>query len=168
MRSSRVRRLALFVVLTPACRDHDDDACAAGDPEIELGLGVGATFEPLADGTHVEVESAPQGGFGVPVGVRTRGFAIGLETLVEVEVGSELDGASIGEYRIGGVGLLCESHAVGGTIPGVIVGFDPMTYPTTNELAVLDGRTVALVVTVDAPDGATASARVDVVVDVAQ
>ncbi len=160
------QRACLFLLGVIACDSPEDDACAAGAPVLTLGVGVGSDFEPLEDGTHVGVSTAPQGGFGVPVGVRTRGFEIGTETLVEVDVTTELDGASIGQYRIGGVALLCESHAVGGTIPGVIVGFDPAVYPTQQELVGLNGRIVTLKVTVDAPDGTSASEAAGVIVDV--
>jgi hypothetical protein len=159
---------ALAVV---ACGPDDgppeDSLCIANDaPTATLGKGVGSAFIPYEDNEEVGIQPASQGGFGVPVLVRTTGLVAGSASVADVQLNVEDSGALVGEFLQENTGLSCRGDDVGGEVRGVVVGFDPGVYSTNDDLLVLDGTSVDLVVTVTDEEGNSATVRKPVTIRV--
>ncbi len=160
--------VVLIVSQVAAC-DGDDpasDPCASGaDAAIVLGKGVGGAFTPYEDGESVQLDVAPQGGFGVTVVISTEALAAGGDNLVDIQMDVEVDGSTAGAFLLEDAALLCEP-SVGGRFDGAVVGFDPNQYSSFDDLLDLNGQRVDLVVSVTDADGASATARQSVTLDV--
>ncbi len=96
---------------------------------------------------------APQGGFGVPVSVRTEGLLAGIDGSgatygADVEISIGRGGANEGTFYDGGP-LGCIAPDEGGLLSGLVAGFDPGIVSTNEDLLALDGQqaTVRVVVT---------------------
>lgn len=153
----------LSLLLAPGCANLCEPADA---PTLQLGSGVGGAFEPYAEGQVVTLDVAPQGGFGVTTLIATTGLQAGDEALADAQLDVQIDGALEGSFLAEDTRLLCADPAEGGRMSGVVVGFDPATYSTNDDLLQLDGQSVTLDVTVTDATGASANAQVDVVVSV--
>jgi hypothetical protein len=155
-------RLTLAVSLLAGCPSpgpSPDDPCTDAVPvEVTLGTGVGGTFVPIGDGQEVGLSTAPQGGFGVTVLIRTRGLVASDSALADIQLDTEIDGANAGTFLQEDVPLLC-TEGEGGTVFGVVVGFDASRYKTNDDLLSLDGETVDLVVTVSDESGESGMVR---------
>ena len=145
----------------------EDSLCIANEaPSATLGKGVGSAFIPYEDNEEVGIQPASQGGFGVPVLVRTTGLVAGSASFADVQLNVEDSGALVGEFLQENTGLSCRGDEVGGEVRGVVVGFDPEVYSTNDELLVLDGTSVDLVVTVTDEEGNSATVRKSVTIRV--
>ena len=147
--------------------DPGEDLCAAGDaPTATLGKGVGSAFIEYEDNEEVGLVVASQGGFGVSVLVRTTGLEAGDGLVADVQLNVEDNGAVVGEFLQENTGLSCRGANIGGEVRGVVVGFDPDIYKTNDDLLVLDGTTVDLVVTVIDSNNNQATVRKPVIIRV--
>lgn len=144
------------LLLLFACDGADaPDPCTHDAPvQVQLGTGVGGQFIPLTAGQEVGLATAPQGGFGVTVLIRTSGLSAGDAALADIQLDTELEGELAGSYLQEDVPLLCTPEE-GGTVFGVVVGFDPAVYRSNDDLLALDGAAVDLVVTVTDESGAS-------------
>ena len=121
------------------------------------------------DGAEVGLESAPQGGWGVGVRAMTTGIGSSdgdtPHATSAVLLDTYLDGELAGSFLNETVEVYCQDDGTG-LIWGVVVGFDPETYDTNEDLLSLDGEEVQLLV--EATDGAgrVASGTVDVIITV--
>ncbi|MCP4447290.1 MAG: hypothetical protein GY811_18365, partial [Myxococcales bacterium] len=83
MKTLALLSMLLSVITFSACGEYDDpngeSLCAVGEeaPTATLGKGVGSAFIPYEDNEEVGITPASQGGFGVPVLVRTAGLIAG-------------------------------------------------------------------------------------------
>ncbi len=132
---------------------------------VELGHLVGQEFTPFQVNEEVALESAPQGGVGVSVSVRAAGLVTGapVDVLLEPYWNDQVQGSFVSE----GVTLYCTEELSGdlwGVVNGSVVGFDPDLYETDEQLAVLDGEVVDLLVGVTDDEGTYAEAHIDVVI----
>jgi hypothetical protein len=143
--------VAFLVVAGFGCAP--DPCSGQDDPVVRLGQGVGGAFEELEDEQEVSLAVAPQGGFGVAVVMETAGLSAGDEEIADVELNTEIDGELTGTFLLEDAPLLCKSDGTGGTISGVVVGFDPDVYRSNDDLLALDGEVVDLVVTVTDGEG---------------
>jgi hypothetical protein len=147
--------------------DSDTDTeptCNAADPiTVVIGKGEGETFTPFEPGEAVGLDVAPQGGFGVAVRVQTTGLQ--TDGLVSVMLRTEISGEPSGEFLHNGVNLYCQESGHG-LVWGVVVGFDPYVFETSDDLLSLDGQTVDLVLEITDLDGDVGVGRVDVVIEV--
>jgi hypothetical protein len=163
-------RLRLFFVLlafSVACESEDPgpDPCdVSEDREVLLGQGVGSAFQEFEDEEVVGLNVAPQGGFGVPVEIITRGLLAGdgEEGVARLEV--EVDGMLAGSFELTPAVLMCQDDGTGGRITGNVVGFDPDIYDTNDELVALDGTVVVLDVTVTDSAGHESNVRKSVTI----
>jgi hypothetical protein len=145
----------------------EDSLCGTDvAPTATLGKGVGSAFIPYEDNEEVGIQPASQGGFGVPVLVRTTGLVAGESSVADVQLNVEDSGTLVGDFLQENTGLSCRGDDVGGEVRGVVVGFDPEVYSTNDELLILDGTTVELVVTVTDDEGNSASVRKPVTIRV--
>lgn len=147
------------MALSLACEpEPDPDPCAAeGEAVVTLGSGVGGEFEPLGPEQEVSLETAPQGGFGVATVIRTTGMRAGEDATANAVLIVEIDGEEAGYFELQNAPLQC-TDGLGGQIFGQVVGLDPDQYSTNDDLLVLDGKVVDLVVTVTT-DEAEATVR---------
>ena len=165
----------LALLLLAACSDGTTtgdsatepfDGCTeTSDTSVELGYLVGSVFTPFETNTEVRLESAPQGGVGVSVSVRTAGLKAGSP--VDILLEPYWDGAVQGSFVSEGVTLYCTEDLeenLYGIVNGSVVGFDPDLYETDEDLAVLDGEIVDLLVGVTDESGTYAEGHVDVVI----
>ena len=158
-----MRLLLLCLLLAPGCTD----LCATADaPTLQLGSGVGGAFAPYTEGQVVTLDVAPQGGFGVTTLIATTGLQAGDAELADAQLDVHIGGALEGTFLAEDTRLLCSDPGEGGRMSGVVVGFDPATYSTNDDLLALDGQTVTLDVSVTDSSGAMATAQVDVIVSV--
>ncbi|MCP4449708.1 MAG: hypothetical protein GY811_30910, partial [Myxococcales bacterium] len=121
---------------------------------------------PYEDNEEVGITPASQGGFGVPVLVRTAGLIAGESRVADVQLNVEDGDDIVGEFLQENTGISCRGDEVGGEIRGVVVGFDPSEYSSNDDLLILDGTTVELVVTVTDEQGNSATVRKPVVIRV--
>ena len=135
-------------------------------PTATLGKGVGSAFIPYEDNEEVNLQPASQGGFGVAVLVRTSGLAAGTSSVADVQLNVEDGGTLVGTFLQENTGLSCRGDDIGGEVRGVVVGFDPEVYATNDDLLVLDGSTVDLVVTVTDEEENSATVRKPVTIRV--
>ncbi|MGB0638593.1 MAG: hypothetical protein ACPGTU_04625 [Myxococcota bacterium] len=135
-----------------------------GTTSVEIGTGAGAEFNPLSDGDTVSLVVAPQGGFGVSVRAQTSGLK--ADDLVDVLLVTEIDGVQSGEYLNESVQLYCQEDSGNGLLWGVVVGFDPDTFASNDDLLALNGVAVDLVVTVYDANGGEETGRVTTIVEV--
>lgn len=144
---------ALIVSLSACGPGNGADPCVGSDaPEVLVGQGVGGAFVELADGEEVTLSVAPQGGFGVPVVVQTRGLAAGDLVQSMVLLDAERMGENLGTFSTRAP-LQCRSDGDGGNISGIVVGFDPSRFRTNDDLLALDGTVVDLAITIMDEDG---------------
>ena len=140
-----------------------------GEPALVIGFGVGEEFHAYEAGAEVGLDVAPQGGFGVPVRARTRGIRTVEGDLPHatssVLLDTYIDGEIAGSFLNETVEVYCQDDGTG-LIWGVVVGFDPETYATNEDLLQLNGQEVMLLVRAIDPEGRTAEGTVDVVISV--
>lgn len=163
----------MLTILLLACADKDTGdsgpelSCLGEDtPTIELGTGVGDEFAPLAVMAEVGLSPAPQGGFGVPVRLRTTGLRVASDTedraIVEAQLdtylGDTLSASFLNQESV----AYCQADGTG-LMDGLVVGFDEEIY-TSSTLVLLDGETVTLTVIAFDTDGRRAEASIDVVI----
>ncbi len=143
--------LALCLVGCDSTEDPPDPCTHDFEPAIEIGFGVGGAFGRFEEDQEVGLVSAPQGGFGVDVLVRTEGLAAGDDALVTLLLETVLDGEVVGAFENPSQALTCTEE--GGLVFGVVVGFDSTDYKNNDDLLRLDGQRVGLRVTVTDADG---------------
>ncbi|RMG97738.1 MAG: hypothetical protein D6705_08020 [Deltaproteobacteria bacterium] len=129
-------------------------------PSAVLGRSIGDDFTPYAPGEEVELLVAPQGGYGVPVSVRTEGLLAGAAPdgstyWADVELFIERDGMVQGQFYDGGP-IGCLGPDVGGLLSGLVAGFDPGIVSTNEDLLALDGAQVTVRVSVTDTEGVVA------------
>jgi hypothetical protein len=138
--------------------------CAGeGSTSVQLGTGAGSEFSPIEDGSKVGLDVAPQGGFGVSVRAKTTGLV--ADDSVSVLLEPYIDGESAGSFLNEAVQLYCQDDG-GGLLWGVVVGFDPDTFPTNDDLLALNGELVELVVTITDSSGEVGTGSVTVEIEV--
>ena len=160
---------SIFFLLGLACSEGEDtaqepDPCAGGgDLSLTLGIGSGGAFIPFSDGDQASLVSAPQGGFGVSVWASSTGVLADnpVDVLLETEINGSLNGSFMNE----GVMLYCQPDGTG-LLWGVVVGFDPAQYPTTDDLLALDGEMATLLVEVTDAENRVAHGSVEVEIDI--
>ena len=140
-----------------------------GDLSLTIGTGVGEQFVPMEPGAEMGLDVAPQGGFGVTVRARTTGILSEVDDVPHAPASVELNTWIVGELSAGflneNVEIYCQEDGTG-LIWGVVVGFDPEEYASTDDLFRLHGQTVSLQVVAHGSDGDTAEGWVDVVISV--
>lgn len=100
--------------------------------------------------------SAPQGGFGVSVLVRSEGLLAGEGALAEVLLDTRVAGETTGSFLLEDAPLYCNSDGSGGFLSGIVVGFDSSRYGSNDAFLALDGSAVDLAVTVTDEEGRVA------------
>ncbi|MBX7080126.1 MAG: hypothetical protein K1X88_13100 [Nannocystaceae bacterium] len=156
------RGLALVATALLGCADPS--ACEHGDePRVELGRPSDGAFVPLREHEVLAIADAPQGGYGVPVRVRTRGLSASNRSTATIEMAMELQGAAAGTFTLQGYPLLCEGADAGGSVGVQVVPLDPARFGTPDAIADLDGEAAVLSVTItdDTGENATATAIVE-------
>lgn len=144
------------------------DPCEpAADRVVTIGQGVGGAFEEFADGEEVALSIAPQGGFGISIVLQTAGITATDDVRVDVNMATEIGGDETGDFLLEGAPLLCRSDGAGGSISGLVVGFDADEFRSNDDLLALDGETVELVVVIREA-GQQTEARKSVTVQVGQ
>lgn len=139
--------LLLLVIAGCDSAEPDPDPCTDDfEAAIEIGHGVSGAFERFEPDQEVDLVSAPQGGFGVQVRVRTEGLEAGETALVTLLLETVIEGEVVGSFENPDQALTCTD--TGGLVFGVVVGFDSDTYRTNDDLLGLDGQRVDLRVTV--------------------
>ncbi len=149
-----VLRTSLVLLVLFGCDDDPapPDPCTHDfETSIAIGHGVGGGFERFTDDQEVGLISAPQGGFGVDVRVRTEGLNASDETLVALLLETLIDDQVVGRFENPSQLLTCTD--TGGLVVGIVVGFDSDDYSTNDDLLRLDGQRVGLRVTVTELDG---------------
>ncbi len=145
--------------------DSGTGCLGGGEPTIEIGTGIGEEFEALRGGEAVGLTAAPQGGFGVPVRVRTTGLRVAtddeekaiVEAQLDTFLGGELSASFLNEESV----AYCQGDG-SGLMDGLVVGFDQEEY-TEQTLVLLDGEEPTLVVTAFDADGRKAESSLKVV-----
>ncbi len=140
-----------------------------GDLSLAIGTGVGEQFVPMVSGAEMGLDVAPQGGFGVTVRARTTGIRSEVDDVphapASVELNTWIDGELSASFLNEDVEIYCQEDGTG-LIWGVVVGFDPEAYASTDDLFLLHGLTASLQVVVYGSDGDSAEGWVDVVISV--
>ena len=139
------------------------DCLGSDDPSLTLGQGQGDAFEVIEEGSVVGLDVAPQGGFGVSVRARTTGLV--ADDLVDVLLVTKLDGELSGSFLNENTQLLCQDDGAG-LLWGVVVGFDPDTFASNDDLLALNGQVATLVVTATDSEGDAAVGTVNVQLEV--
>ena len=115
------------------------------------------------------LESAPQGGWGVGVRALTTGISSSVadtpHATSAVLLDTYIDGELVGSFLNETVEVYCQDDG-SGLIWGVVVGFDPETYDTNEDLLGLDGQDVQLLVEATDSEGRVATGTVDVLITV--
>ncbi len=147
-----------------------ESLCAGeGEESLVIGTGVGSEFVPMEPLTEMSLDVAPQGGFGVTVRARTQGIRSATDELphvpVSVELDTYIDGVLSASFLNEDVEIYCQDDG-SGLVWGVVVGFDPVEYSSTDDLFRLDGVTTALNVIAYGADGGVADGWVDVIISV--
>jgi len=167
-RSSKTLSALLAIAPLLACSGPglSEDPCESSDmPSAVLGNGVGGAFAAFSDNAEVSLSVAPQGGFGVSVIVRTVGLAAGATSqLGSVQLNVEDQGVVIGEFLQENQPIACRGIVAGGEVRNVVVGFDPETYNSPEEIATLNNRIFTLAVTVKDAVGGSAVVRTPVTI----
>jgi hypothetical protein len=140
------------------------DCDGGGSQSVEIGTGAGSEFNALSDGDTVSLVVAPQGGFGVSVRAQTTGLK--ADDLVDVLLVTEIDGVQSGDYLNESVQLYCQEDSGSGLLWGVVVGFDPDTFTSNDDLLALNGLAVDLVVTIYDANGDEKTGRVTTIIEV--
>jgi len=161
--------LSLTLLSILACGDKGEEtgaeviACTStADASLTIGYGVGEDFTAYQAESVVGLSVAPQGGFGVAVRASTSGLAAGeVSVLLETEIAGEQVGSFLNES----VTLYCQDDG-SGLLWGVVVGFDPATYSSNDDLLSLDGQVVDLVVTATDTEGNSATGITPVTINV--
>lgn len=141
-------------------------SCAPDDHDtlsLQIGTGQGSQFTPLEEGASVTLDVAPQGGYGVSVRAKTTG--LNTDDAVDVLLETALNGEESGSFVNEGTNLYCQDDGTG-LLWGVVVGFDPDTFPTTDDLLALDGEEALLIVEATDVDGRSARSELMVTVEV--
>jgi hypothetical protein len=170
----------LTVLLLLGCTDggtHADsgsepiDGCVStGSPSVEIGVLNGDVFNPLTVGQEVLLVAAPQGGQGISVAARSFGLGAGgpSEFIVDVLLEPYWNGEVQGSFVSEGLTLYCYDNesddGTHGRVWGTVVGFDEDIYASDDDLAVLDGETVDLLVGVTDAQGNYVEGHVDVII----
>jgi hypothetical protein len=160
----------LLFACTDKGNDSGSDLCPVrGEPSLTIGYGVGDQFSPYEDGAEVELESAPQGGWGVGVRALTSGIGSSAgdtpHATSAVLLDTYLDGELAGSFLNETVEVYCQDDGAG-LIWGVVVGFDPEIFDTNEDLLALNGEEVQLVVEATDGEGRIASGTADVIITV--
>ena len=160
----------LLVACTDKSGDTAEDLCpVSGEPSLTIGYGVGDQFTPYEEGAEVGLESAPQGGWGVGVRALTTGISSSVadtpHATSAVLLDTYIDGELVGSFLNETVEVYCQDDG-SGLIWGVVVGFDPETYDTNEDLLGLDGQDVQLLVEATDSEGRVATGTVDVLITV--
>jgi hypothetical protein len=166
--------MRLFLpLLVFACSDgdKDDDTSTAsgpncdgtGDLGLTIGTGAGDVFNEVTEGAVVGLDIAPQGGFGVSIRAKTTGLK--ADDLVDILLVTEMNEVQVGSFLNEQGTLYCQDDGHG-LIWGVVVGFDPTTWETNNDLLGLNGEIVDLVVTAFDTEGDEVTGRVSVEIEV--
>jgi hypothetical protein len=152
-----------------ACGDKGEEtgaevlSCTSlDDTSLTIGFGVGEDFTAYENESVVGLSVAPQGGFGVAVRASTSGLAAGE---VSVLLETVIDGELVGSFLNESVTLYCQDDG-SGLLWGVVVGFDPATYSSNDDLLSLDGELVDLVVTATDTTGNSATGSIPVTINV--
>jgi len=166
----------LFLVLLSGCAPEPPDKSGGGSPEevscdpadhseiaLIIGTGQGSEFTPIEEGSLVTLDVAPQGGYGVSVRAKTAG--LNTEEAVDVLLETALEGNESGSFVNEGTNLYCQDDGMG-LLWGVVVGFDPDTFPTPDALIALDGGEALLIVEATDVDGESARGEVLVTIEV--
>jgi hypothetical protein len=161
--------MRLILLALAGCGDKSDDSgtevlsCTSADEtSLTIGYGVSDEFTPYESEATVGLSVAPQGGFGVTIRASTTGLAEGV---VSVLLETAIDGEVVGSFLNESVTLYCQDDGTG-LLWGVVVGFDPSTYATNDDLLALDGEVVDLVVTATDTSGVSATGTVPVTINV--
>jgi hypothetical protein len=166
-------KFLLIVILAVSCAEKRPDTgepdnpaaqtCAGeGEISLQLGTGAGSEFYPLKDGDSVVLDVAPQGGFGVSIRALTTGLL--ADDVVNVNLLTEIQSESSGEFLSEGIMLFCQDDGHG-MLWGVVVGFDPSVFPDNDALLSLDGQAADLIVEVTDVEGRLVSTRVTVIIE---
>lgn len=143
----------------PATVECDPDA----SPSLIIGQGTGSEFTALEEGQSVGLDVAPQGGYGVSVRAKTTGLS--TDGTVDVLLETAINDVESGSFVNEGTNLYCQEDGTG-LLWGVVVGFDPDTFPTPDDLIALDGNEALLIVEATDEDGNIASGEVMVTIEV--
>lgn len=128
-----------------------------GEPGVRLGGGVGGIFVDIEPNEPLTLAAAAQGGNGVRVNVRTTG--LDTRDPMDVEVAGWLGGQESAVFVFEDVQLFCQDDGEG-MVEGLTVGFEQGL-----AFSDLDGQTADLVVTATDSSGASAEARVTVLLE---
>lgn len=157
--------LLLAPVLLMSCGEKEytpEELCAGEGPtSLILGGGSGEDFVPFEAGEETYITIAPQGGYGVTIRAQTTGLLTNAPA--ELVLSSYVDGELTGTFDWGQIPLYCQSETGNGLLWGAVVPFDPEIFPTEEDLEVLDGETVLLVVEATGYAGDVATGEIEVV-----
>jgi hypothetical protein len=147
--------LALVLSALPGC---PADTCTPADvTTMIVGYGEGAAFEAYTEGQVVVVQSAPQGGYGFPIKVRTTGLQAGSDTNVVITMQPFLEGEEKGSWDQA-TPLTCGDDGQGGFTPGALaVGFDQTEFELIDDFFDLEGQDIDLHVSIVDEGGNTAT-----------
>ena len=166
---------AIMPVLLLSCGGGDtgetDPCLGGGEASLIIGFGVGGDFNPYEEGALVGLDVAPQGGFGVPVRVRTEGLRVrgdstdtanpnALYASVNVLLDTYIDGALSASFLNDTAVAYCQEDG-SGLMWDLVVGFDADKY-TNDNLIDLHGVEAELVVEATDAEGRSAIASVTV------
>ena len=145
MNALRTAHLMAALLAASALSACDNGDCTPrGTPLVELGRGTGGVFEPFAEGQEVNLDVAPQGGFGVSIQARTEGIPTGA---VKLKMDSVIDGELAGTWTIESIDLLCQAEDGTGLMWGAVVGLDQEKFKDNDALLALNGKRLTMVVT---------------------
>ena len=148
-----------------------DPCLGGGDASLVIGFGVGGDFNTYEEGALVGLDVAPQGGFGVPVRLRTEGLRVRADATdtanpdapyasVNVLLDTYIDGVLSASFLNDTAVAYCQDDGTG-LMWDLVVGFDAEKY-TNDNLIDLHGMEAQLVVEATDAEGHTATASVTV------
>jgi hypothetical protein len=150
----------------------EPDLClGGGGTSLVIGFGVGGEFHAYSEGALVGLEVAPQGGFGVPVRLKSTGLRVRANasdtanpdapyTSVNVVLDTYIDGVLSASFLNDTAVAYCQADGTG-LMWDLVVGFDAEKYTNSN-LIDLHGAAAELVVVVTDTDGNVATSSVSV------